>query len=78
MDYLINYLINERDEIIDIPSDYYSKRALLRSLMNIRLPIKISDEFLNVQDEFLSNETLNKNLTSIEDITEVKGKIKLF
>lgn len=78
MDYLINYLINERDEIIDIPSDYYSKRALLRSLMNIRLPVKISDEFLNVQDEFLSNETLNKNLTSIEDITEVKGKIKLW
>jgi len=78
LDYLINYLIDERGENIDIPNDYQSKRNLLRALMNIRLPDEISDEFLKVQDEFLTAETLSKNLTSVEDIGEVKGKLYLW
>lgn len=78
MDFLIKYLIDERNEKINIPNDYKSKRGLLRSLMNIRPPIEISDEFLKIQDEFLTNETLNKNLTSVSDIFEVKGKLMLW
>lgn len=78
MDYLIGYLIDERNEDIAVPHDYDSKRALLRSLMNIRPPLKISDEFLKVQDEFLTAETLNKHLTGIEDIEDVDGRIMLW
>lgn len=78
LDYLVNYLIDEREEDIDVPDDYYSKRLLLRSLMNVRLPMEISKEFLNIQDEFLTGETLNKDLTSVDDIGDVKGKIMLW
>lgn len=78
MDFLINYLLEERNEKIEIPQDYASKRMLLRSLMNVRPPLNISDEFIKVQDEFLSQETLNKNLTSPEDIDESIGRIKLW
>ena len=78
MDFLIKYLIEERNETIEIPLDYQDKRNLLRALMNIRPPQKVSDEFLKVQDDFLTNETLNKDLTSIEDIEEIKGKIALW
>lgn len=78
LDYLVNYLINERVENIDIPNDYASKRALLRSLMNIRPPEKISSEFLEIQNDFLKSETESKNLISPEDINEVKGKILLW
>lgn len=46
--------------------------------MNVRMPLKISDEFLKVQDEFLSDETSNKSLTSPDDISEVKGKLMLW
>ena len=46
--------------------------------MNVRPPLKISDEFLKVQDEFLTAETLNKDLTSPSDIGEVKGKLMLW
>ncbi len=46
--------------------------------MNIRMPNEVSSEFLNVQDDFLTAETLNKNLTSVEDIGEVKGKLMLW
>lgn len=75
---MIGYLIDERNEDIAVPHDYDSKRALLRSLMNIRPPLKISDEFLKVQDEFLTAETLNKHLTGIEDIEDVDGRIMLW
>ncbi len=78
LDFLIKYLIDERDENIDIPEDYSSKRALLRSLMNVRPPLKISDEFLKVQDELLSSENSNKDLTSPEDINEFKGRLMLW
>ena len=71
-------MLDERGEKIDIPDDYYSKRALLRSLMNVRLPMEISDEFLKVQDEFLTAETSHKDLTSPADIKEAKGKIMLW
>ena len=71
-------MIDERNEAIEIPQGYQDKRNLLRALMNIRPPQKVSDEFLKIQDDFLTNETLNKDLTSIEDIKEVKGKIALW
>lgn len=78
MDFLINYLIDERNEVIEIPSNYHDKRNLLRALMNIRMPGKVSDEFLKVQDEFLTAETLSKDLTGIENIDDVDGKIALW
>jgi len=78
LDFLINYLIEERGEIIDIPNNLEDKKALFRSLRNVRLPSDVSDEFLKVQDEFLSNETLNKDLTSVDDIKDVKGKMALW
>ena len=75
MDFLVGYLIDECGENIDVPDDFSSKRALLRSLMNVRPPMKISDEFIKVQDEFLTAETSHKDLTSPADIKEIKGKI---
>ena len=78
LDFLINYLADERKESIEIPQDYKAKRNLLRSLMNVRMPLKVSDEFIKVQDDFLTAETLSKDLTSVEDINEVNGKIMLW
>ena len=78
LDYLINYLIDERNEAIEIPQDYDAKRNLFRSLMNVRMPLKISDEFLKVQDVFLTDETLSKDLTCTDDIKDVNGKIMLW
>ena len=75
---MVDYLIDERGEDISVPDDFNSKRGLLRSLMNVRPPMKISDEFLRIQDEFLTNETLNKDLTDVSDIKDEKGKIRLW
>lgn len=77
VDFLLNELISQLDEKIDIPKDYQSKRLLLRSLMNIRLPGPISKEFLEVQDELLSYETNSKNLISSDEIKETKRNPKI-
>ena len=74
LEYLLNYLIDERQENIEIPEDIIQKKNLLRSLMNVRPPIPISEEFLDVQDEYLTNEILSKDLVGVEDIGEFKGK----
>lgn len=71
-------MIDERGEVIDIPTNYDEKRRFLRVLMNIRMPNEVSQEFIKVQDDFLTAETLNKDLTSVEDINEVKGKLMLW
>lgn len=78
LDFLISSLIDEREESVEIPEDYQDKRNLLRALMNVRMPSKLSDEFLKVQDDFLTNETLNKNLTSVDDIDDVSGRLMLW
>ena len=78
LDFLIDYLTDERNEVIDVLDDIQSKKDLFRSLMNVRMPCEVSEEFLKVQDEYLTNETLNKTLTSVSDISQRKGKIALW
>ena len=55
--------------------DYTSQRRLLRSLMNVRPPIRTSEEFLNLQDELLSVETAEKGIV---DVSELNGRIVLW
>lgn len=62
--YLIKELLLELDEYkeADIPEDEGEQKRLLRSLMNIRPPRPVSDEFLRVQDEYLSREVQAKGI----------------
>ncbi|MGN0587658.1 MAG: hypothetical protein ACI4JF_10260 [Oscillospiraceae bacterium] len=56
--YLIKYLLAEdsRYKNIQISSDKTDRFDLFRSLVNIRPPKPIDDNFLKVQDEFLQEE----------------------
>lgn len=74
IDFLINELIstNERiDNDMEIPNDYEEKRRLLRALMNTQTPVQLSDEFYEIQDKILSEETSNKDLVSCMDINPI-------
>ena len=46
-----------------IPDNEEEQKRLLRSLMNIRAPRPISDEFLKIQDEYLREEVAEKGIT---------------
>ena len=79
IDFLINELIstNERiDNDIEIPKDYDEKRKMLRALMNTQTPVKLSDEFYEIQDQILGEETNNKDLISCMDIIPISQNHK--
>ena len=76
--YLIEYLLSERGEKINIPSDEYNQKRLLRSLFNVRMPKKISEEFLKIQDEYLQEENRRKGIINIADLEPVQEGIYLW
>lgn len=63
--FLLNYLKKEQRALqnIPIPADAKSQKRLLRSLMNIRPPRPVSSDFLQIQDEYLQEETAAKGVT---------------
>ena len=77
---LIRQLLNERPEYqeIDIPASSEEQKHLLRSLFNVRLPGKIDDAFLKIQDEYLLEATRVKGITDIFELTPVQDGIYLW
>lgn len=80
LDLLIRYLISERQKLsgIEIPDNYSDKRTLLRSLVNIRPPEPISEDFLRIQDAFLQNELQTRGVTDANSLPFVKDRICLW
>ena len=78
--FLINRLLSEqaRYKDLQIPQDTAEQKRLLRSLLNVRMPGKISDDFLAVQDEYLQEETAAKGITDIADLPPVSVGIYLW
>ena len=78
--YLIRTLLNEQTAYrkIKIPADPAEQKLLLRSLFNVRMPGKISADFLGIQDEYLQEETRRKGITDLADLTPVSPGIYLW
>lgn len=66
LDYLVEAFKAESPEYRDlqVPEDVEGKRRLLRSLMNIRMPRKMPDDVLAVQDAYLSERAREKSVTT--------------
>ncbi len=76
--YLITYLINEQQANIQIPQNISDKKRLLRSLMNIRLPIKADNEFLKIQNEYLQLEIAEMGITDASALPFIQEHICLW
>ena len=76
--YLINELLKERNEDCEIPDDEKSQKDLLRSLMNIRQPLPVSSEFLQIQDEYLQQVNKDRGITDIADLSPTERNPKLY
>jgi O-acetyl-ADP-ribose deacetylase (regulator of RNase III) len=78
--YLIKSLLAERREYADvqIPENTDDQRRLLRSLMNIRLPGAIDEEFLKVQDAYFAEENARKGVVELKDMEELQPGIFLW
>ena len=72
LDFLIDYLIKENKsiDIKEIPKNTSDKKRLYRSLCNIREPLPISEEYIKIENEFLTKENTNKGIIELNDIIQ--------
>lgn len=77
LDRLIEILLKERGE--SVPAiDGIEKRRLFRALVNTRMPKSASEEFLQMQDEYLQEEIRGKGITDVSSLTPIKPDIYLW
>ena len=79
-EFLIRYLLKERIRPgkQEFPTDRKEQEDLLRALMNVRPPLPVSDEFLKVQDEYLTARNIERGITDIADLEPVKSDSRLY
>lgn len=78
--FLIKKLLLEQSRYHDmgIPEEEPEQKRLLRSLLNIRMPEPVSDEFLAVQDAYLQEELRCKGITELSSLSPVQEGIYLW
>ncbi len=78
--YLINYLLRENTKYheIKIPHNENEQKDLLRSLFNIRPPEPISEEFLDVQDEYLALEIESRGIVDCATLFPTKYDNRIY
>lgn len=80
LDYLIDYLMSEKTDpketmSQDKPETIEEKIALFRGLCNIREPEPVSEQFLEVQDDFLTEWNQDRRLISVHDLKPVQSQL---
>ena len=83
-DQRLDYLVEEfkADSVVykdlQTPDDRQGKQRILRSLMNIRMPKKISGDVLLVQNEYLRNRADEKGIVQLSDIPEIRDGLSIW
>ena len=80
LEYLIHYLLAEREEYRDValPASPAEKRRLLRALVNVRPPEPLDQTFYQVQDAYLQEELRRKGVTRLSDLEPVRPGLYLW
>ena len=78
--WLIQQLLDEKPEYRDyqIPAEQQAQKNLLRALMNVRMPDPISEEFLKIQDGYLSEENRRAGITDIADLNPIPSDHRIY
>lgn len=79
-EYLIQYLLKEERRMFrrKMPTDRQEQENLLRSLMNVRMPEPISEEFLKIQDEYLKERNEERGITDLADLKPVVSDERIY
>ncbi|MCR5138464.1 MAG: protein-ADP-ribose hydrolase [Oscillospiraceae bacterium] len=80
LDYLVEEFKADSVEYKDlqIPTDRQGKQRILRSLMNIRMPKKISEDVLLVQNEYLRSRAEEKGIVQLSAIPEIRDGLSIW
>ena len=80
----LNYLVEEfkADSVqykdLQTPEDTEGKRRILRSLMNIRMPRKMDEAVLSVQDEYLQERIRENGIVELADIPIIRDRMSIW
>lgn len=79
-EYLIQYLLKEDRRLYGhkIPEDKKAQEDMLRSLMNIRPPKPVSEEFLHIQDEYLKARNQEREITDAADLKPASSDERIY
>lgn len=61
-----------------IPEEEQEQKVLLRSLMNVRMPGEIDQEFLAVQDAYLRQVNREKGIVTLDEMQEVQPDLYIW
>jgi len=75
---LLDEMPEYRKSISEFGTDINKQRRLLRSLMNLRPPKKLNEEFISLQNSLLSAEREEKGIVDIMKIPRIENNIKLW
>lgn len=81
LNYLIDTLVDENPNItISPPDSLEDKRIVLRSLMNIRIPIPIDSSTLEIQDAYLKDRNKERGIVEMNEIPirDEENKISIY
>ena len=78
--YLLNYLIKESKHYynMNIPNNINEQKKLLRSFMNIREAAPVTEEFLNIQNEYLKSEIEYMGITDADALSPYKDRLYIW
>lgn len=78
--FLIEYLLAEHPEWRKrpLPQTEAEQKYLLRSLVNVRESLPVSQEFLRIQDEYLIEENKARGITDIESLKPSENELYLW
>lgn len=80
----LNYLVEEfkadSDEYKELqtPDNTEGKKRILRSLMNIRMPGKMDDAVMKVQDEYLKERIHENGIVNLSDIPVIRDGLSVW
>ncbi len=81
LNYMLTELLTEiyPEKKVSLPEDLQKRKALLRGLMNSRMPLSpLREDFLKIQDEYLKEEIEEKGITDIKNLTPIQKDIYLW
>lgn len=78
--YLLESLLKEeiRFRRQKVPADKTEQEHLLRSLMNVRMPKPVSEEFLKIQDAYLQERNRERGITDVAELKPVASDARLY
>ena len=82
LDFILNSLLEEQPKYrqLIIPSDLVGKRRLIRTLMNIRQPLEVSELLLRAQDRELQKQLHEKGIIELNKtrVSDIDSRLRLW